>query len=294
MDAQRMNYTLVRLIDWIEETKDATINVRPPRDLAPHLVADPDPPVPTLSRLVTAPIFTADGRLLQKPGEYGDGILYLPPKSFRLPPLADSPTKEDIQSAVDFINGNLLVDFRFAGPCEKANCFAALITPFVRELVAGPTPLFWVDKSTGGSGGTLLSSIIAAPLLGAPPSGVTSARDEAEWGRVILSTLLRSPNVFFIDNCNDHLSSEALASAITAARFEGRIIGSSKNEAADVRCLWIINGNNLHFGWELTRRVVRIRIDPGVDRPDQLDSRKFVHKHLLSWVLKHRAEVIHS
>jgi hypothetical protein len=33
-------------------------------------------------------------------------------------------------------------------------------------MILGPTPLFWVDKSTGGSGGTLLSSIIAAPLLG--------------------------------------------------------------------------------------------------------------------------------
>jgi hypothetical protein len=112
MDSQRMNYTLVRLIDWKKRKKGGDVNVRPPRDLAPHLVADPDPPVPTLGRIVTAPIFTADGRLLQKPGDYGDGVLYLPPKSFRLPALADDPTVDELRSAVDFINDNLFVDSR--------------------------------------------------------------------------------------------------------------------------------------------------------------------------------------
>jgi hypothetical protein len=297
VDTQRMLFMLVELFDWTETRtkKDADgnpseeeVNVRPPKDLAPHLVADPDPPVPTLQRIVTAPVFVGTGQLLDKPGDYADGILYLPPKSFRLPKLSPSPNEGDIRSAVSFIEQNLLADFNFVGEPEKANCFAALLTPLVREMTNGPTPLFWVDKSTGGSGGTLLSSVIAAPLLGAPPSGVTAPRDEAEWNRVILSTLLRSPNVFFIDNCNEHLSSEALAHAITASRYEGRIIGSSKNEAAEVRCLWIINGNNLRFGWELARRVVRIRIDPHVV------DRRFVHSNLLAWVFQNRADVIYN
>jgi len=297
VDVQRMLFLLVELFDWSETktSKDADgnpveedVNVRPPKDLAPHLVADPDPPVPTLRRIVTAPVFAAGGQLLRKPGEYADGLLYLPPRSFRLPRLPRCPSKGDIRSAVNFIERNLLADFNFVGEPEKANCFAALLTPLVREMVNGPTPLFWVDKSTGGSGGTLLSSVIAAPHLGAPPSGVTAPRDEAEWNRVILSTLLRSPNVFFIDNCNEHLSSEALAHAITASRYEGRIIGSSKNEAADVRCLWIINGNNLRFGWELARRVVRIRIDA------HIGGRKFVHTNLLPWIFQNRAGVIYN
>jgi len=92
---------------------------------------------------------------------------------------------------------------------------------------------------------------------------------------------------FFIDNCNAYLSSEALASAITGLRYEGRIIGSSKNEAAEVRCLWIINGNNLRFGWELARRVVRIRIDPNVPKYE------FVHSDLFAWAIQHRAEVLY-
>ncbi len=294
VDAHRMQFTLVKLFDWKRENDDGEIiDCRPPKDLASHLVADPDPRVPLLRRIVTAPIFTRSGRLLDRPGDYEDGILYLPPKAFRLPPLPARPSEEEIRSAMDFINENLLADFSFVDEFEIANCFAALLTPLVREMIDGPTPMFWVDKSKGGSGGTLLSSVIAAPILGAPPAGINAPRDEAEWNRVILSTLLRSPNVFFIDNCNDQLSSEALAHAITAARYEGRIIGSSKNESAEVRCLWIINGNNLSFGWELARRVVRIRIDPKVASPDQQDSRKFVHKHLLSWVIAHRAEVMY-
>lgn len=303
VDVHRMNFLLVEQFDWIKikriknddgEEVLEEVSVRPPKDLAAHLVADPDPPVPTLLRIVTAPVFSTTGRLPDKPGDYADGMLYLPPKSLHLAELPECPSNEDIRSAVDFICQNLLADFHLAGQAEIANAFAALLTPFVREMIDGPTPLFWIDKSKGGSGGTLLSSVIAAPLLGAPPSGISAQRDEAEWNRVILSTLLRSPNVFFIDNCNERLTSEALAHAITAARYEGRIIGSSKNESAEVRCLWLINGNNLRFGWELARRVVRIRIDPSAANPDQRRSRKFVHPHLLSWVIQNRASVLYN
>src|ERR1700681_1526118 len=57
VDVQRMQFLLVELIDWVKnknEGEDERINVRPPKDLAPHLIADPDPPVPTLQRIVTA------------------------------------------------------------------------------------------------------------------------------------------------------------------------------------------------------------------------------------------------
>jgi hypothetical protein len=293
VDAKRMQFFLVSLFEWIKEAEEGTKNCRPPRDLVHHLVADPDPPVPDLQRIVTAPIFARDGRLLDTPCDYSDGILYLPPRSVRLPNLPEYPTDDDVRSASNFLIENLLIDFGLATESDTANCLAAMLTPFVRELIDGPTPLCWIDKSQGGSGGTLLSNVISMPFLGTPPSGVTAPNDEAEWNRLILSTLLRSPNVFFIDNCNDYLSSAALAHAITAARYEGRIIGSSHNEAADVRCLWIVNGNNLHFGWELARRAVRIRIAPNVASPDQRDSREFKHPKLLPWILEHRTEVLY-
>jgi hypothetical protein len=288
VDVQRAQFLLAELFQCIEKRKrGGEVKVRPPRDLAVHLVANPDPPVPTLQRIVTVPIFTATGQLLGKPGDYTDGVLYVPPKSFPLNAIPPRPSPSDIQSAADFLTQDLLTDFCFESEAERDNCLAALVTPLVREMIDGPTPLFWVDKSKGGSGGTLLSSVIAAPFLGAPPSGVSAPRNEAEWNRMILSTLLGSPNVFFIDNCNEYLSSEALAHAITASRYEGRIIGSSNNGAADVRCLWIINGNNLRFGWELARRVVRIRIDAGPE------GRGFRHPDLLTWTIRHNAEIIY-
>ena len=89
--------------------------------------------------------------------EYSDGILYLPPISFRMRELPTSPSEEDVESAVDFIRTNLFGDFLFVGVSELANAFAALLTPFVQEVIDGSTPLFWVDKSMGGTGGTLLS-----------------------------------------------------------------------------------------------------------------------------------------
>jgi hypothetical protein len=290
VDVQRAHFFLVESFEWKRPKKskpEEFVSTRPPKDLAAHIVANPDPPVPILQRIVTAPIFTAAGQLIRDPGEYADGVLYLPPTSFHLSDIPSHPTASDLRAAVDFLKKDLLRDFCFETEAEKDNCIAAIVTPLVREMIDGSTPLFWVDKSKGGAGGTLLSMVIAAPLLGARPAGVSPPRDEAEWNRLILSTLLRSPNVFFIDNCNEYLSSAALASAITATRYEGRIIGSSGNGAADVRCSWLINGNNLRFGWELARRVVRIRIIPGQD------GRKFLHANLLAWIIQHRAEVIY-
>lgn len=293
VDVPRMQFKIVELIEWIKKDDNERVSsARPPRDLAVHLVCDPAPPVPVLKRIVTAPIFTAKGQLLDVSGTCADGIIYLPPKNLRLLTIPRSPTEEQIRSAVKFIKEDLLVDFPFASEFEFANCAAALITPFVREMVSGPTPLFWIDKSTGGAGGTLLSWVIAVPILGCVPSAVTAPRDEAEWRRLILSTLRASPNVFFIDNCNAHLSSEALANAITGPSVRDRIMGTSNSEVADVRCLWLINGNNLRFGWELARRAVRIRIHSDIG-PDQRDTRKFVHPELLSWILRNRGKVLH-
>lgn len=293
VDVPRMQFVIVELIDWTKRDREGNVvSARPPRDLASHLVADPAPPVPMLKRIVTAPIFTARGKLLDVPCAYADGIIYLPPKNLRLPTIPAQPTKEQIRSAVAFVKNELLLDFPFASESELANCVAALITPFVREMISGSTPLFWVDKSTGGAGGTLLSSVIVAAFLGCAPSGVTVPSDEAEWRRLILSTLRISPNVFFIDNCNEYLSSAALASAITIPSVRDRLMGTSNSEAADVRCLWIINGNNMRFGWELARRAVRIRIHSKVGS-DQWRTRDFAHPDLLSWIFANRGTALY-
>ena len=156
VDVNRMNFLLVTLLDWTTKNrKGEVISARPPKDLASHLVSDPDPRVPVLQRIVTAPILASDGQPLIKPQDYSDGNLYLPPISFRLRELPRCPSEEDVESAVDFIRKNLFGDFLFVGVSELANAFAALLTPFVREVIDGPTPLFWVDKSKGGTGGTL-------------------------------------------------------------------------------------------------------------------------------------------
>jgi hypothetical protein len=293
VDVPRMQFMIVELIEWTKRDREGNVvKARPPRDLASHLVSDPAPPVPILKRIVTAPIFTVRGQLLDVPCAYADGIVYLPPMNLRLPTIPARPTKKQVRSAVAFIKNELLFDFPFASASELTNCIAALITPFVREMISGPTPLFWVDKSTGGAGGTLLSSVTVAAFLGCVPSGLTAPGDEAEWRRLILSTLRVSPNVFFIDNCNEYLSSAALASAITLPSIRDRLMGTSTSEAADVRCLWIINGNNLRFGWELARRAVRIRIHSKVDS-DQWRNRDFAHPDLLSWIFANRGTALY-
>ena len=57
-----------------------------------------------------------------------------------------------------------------------------------------------------------------------------------------------------------------------------------------IRCLWIATGNNPEFSNEIARRLVRIRLDPNVERPAQRSG--FRHPDLMAWVRANRARLV--
>jgi putative DNA primase/helicase len=96
---------------------------------------------------------------------------------------------------------------------------------------------------------------------------------------------------------NDHLlylvhplDSGTLAAALTTTMWEDRILGQSRTIRVPVRCAWVATANNPVLSRELTRRSVRIRIDPKVDRPWLRQA--FHHDDLRAWVNAHRADLV--
>ena len=87
-----------------------------------------------------------------------------------------------------------------------------------------------------------------------------------------------------------HLRSTSLAAALTSEYWRGRRLG--KSEMIEVRndTTWLATGNNVGLSDELTRRVIPIRLDAGVERPEE--RRGFRHKNLPVWVRAHRTELV--
>jgi hypothetical protein len=165
-----------------------------------------------------------------------------------------------------------------------------LLTPFVRELVDGPTPLFLIDKPAPGTGATLLVDVLLGPALGRSVGVMSEGRDEDEWRKRLTSALLQGRGAILIDNLRRPLDSGALSAMLTARAWEDRILGFNRLVRLAVRAVFVATGNNPAVSTEIARRTCRIRLDAKVDRPWQ--RKGFRHPDLPAWAAEQRGEFV--
>jgi hypothetical protein len=65
---------------------------------------------------------------------------FAPTAGFLIPTVSASPSAAEIKVASDLLTTDLFAEFPFTGLPEKAHAVAALLCPFARELIQGPTP----------------------------------------------------------------------------------------------------------------------------------------------------------
>lgn len=265
--------------------------VVPPTHIVAAMLAAPNPPLPPLERIVSAPVFGPQGELQVTPGYHpASRTYYQPQPGFTLPSVSDAPTKDEVERARDLLCQELLSDFPFVSEAERAHAVAVLLLPFVRATITGPTPLHMLEANSAGTGKGLLSDVLTIPSLGEQPSVLTEARDDDEWRKRLTSCLRSAPAVVVLDNLNRTLDSGSLAAVLTANIWEDRLLGSNDTVRAPVRCLWLATANNPTMSTEIARRTVRIRLDAKVDRPWQRTD--FRHADLRTWAREHRGALV--
>jgi hypothetical protein len=228
------------------------------------------PGLPVLRRLIEAPVFAADGTLVDSEGYHaGSGIWYQPAPGLVVPAVPARPTRQDIKRAKYLLRTELMGDFPFVDDASVAHALAAVLLPFVRDLIDGPTPLHLYGAPTEGSGKGLLVDVTTLVSTGRPAEAVAEARDNDEWRKRLTAALVEGSPFVFIDNLNRVLDSSALASALTARAVKDRILGQTKTVVVPVQCVWVASGNNPKLSRELIRRTVSVRIDAKMDRPWQ-------------------------
>jgi putative DNA primase/helicase len=263
----------------------------PPIPLAADLLAVPRTSLPTLHRLVHAPVFARDGRLLTTPGfDAASGLYFDPPAGFTLPPVSPAPSTEEIAAARDMLCHDVLVDFPFTSSADLAHTIALLLTTLLRELVPGCVPLFVVSKPTPRTGAGLLMKVITIIQSGVPIAAVTVSRDEDEMRKRLTALLIPAPALILLDNIRDRLDSPALSAILTTSVWEDRLLGQSKTLKVAVRSTFAVTGNNPVLSNELAGRAVLIRLDPKIEDPGSRTG--FRHPRLEAWVGEHRGELL--
>jgi len=294
-----MNKTALKgLLDqnasYWRSTKQGYTPARPPGDVVEQIMDSGYQLFPTLRGIVESPVLREEGSFSETPGYQPDSGYYLHWESEgkRIQDVPEEPSPEELNGAKHLLEQELLGDFPFAAESDRAHAICMLIQPFVRLLIHGSTPLFFINSPTPGSGKGLLAFVLASVFSREGTAVMTPPSDETEFRKVLTAKLIQGPNSVLIDNVSRKLDSASLSAVLTTSTWEDRELGYSRVVRLPVECTWIATGNNPIFSQEIARRVVSIRIDPGLEKPELRSD--FRHPNLREWAKKNRLKLMHS
>lgn len=219
-----------------------------------------------LRGVVDVPVVRRDGSLLLEDGwDRASGLLVRAGGRYagRVP--EGEIGAEAVQTALD----TLMRPFRafpFAGSESRGAFLAALLTAVVRPSL-DTAPAFALDAPAAGSGKTLLGQCLMALAGGGKLYAPLPVRKEEEVAKVLLAVLMEKPKAALFDNQVGLLDSAALAAVLTSARYNGRVLGETRQVDLDTGLLVLFSGNNMTVVGDMTRRVLNVRIDPDCDMP---------------------------
>lgn len=263
---------------------------RPPKDVLESMIAVLPQSLPLLVGVTNAPFIAPDGTMQTLEGYHVPTGLYLALGGLTVPPVPPHPSASEVAHAKDLLLTELLGDFPFSEEADRTHALAALVSPLIRPLIDGPTPLFVIEAPTEGSGKGLLAEVISYLATGRPAPVMAEGGDDDEWRKRLTAALLGTPPVLLIDNVKRRLESGALSAAITATVWTDRFLGHSRLVSIPVRTTWLATGNNPTYSKEIARRVVQIRIDAAMEHP--WERKGFRHPDLRGWIRQERPRLL--
>jgi len=302
LNVKVLRHELSQIADWQRSTvnektgKVKIMETKPPNILVEDVLCSRVLPLPRLHRVVSVPVFASDGKLLTTPGyNQSSGVIYAPPRGYKSLPIPDKITSSDLDRAKELIE-EVLEDFPFSAndagdSADHDNAIALFLLPFARDLIDGPTPLHLIEASMAGSGKGLLGSALLYPGMGKIFGSPQPAEDD-ELRKLVTSQIVACKPVIYLDNINRPIVSAELCAALTMELWDDRVLGSSRTANAKVRAIWLATGNNVTMSTEITRRVVRIRLAPQTDRPEERTG--FAHEDLMKWIEDNRPELVQA
>lgn len=249
------------------------------------------PGVRVLSAVTTAPIFLENGTILQDRGYNADACVYLEPGVQVDVP--DEPTREDARAAVRRFE-DLLSGFTFASRGDFSSWLAALLSPLVKSATRNaPAPLFLISAAAAGSGKSLLAEVLAQVVTGGPLElRPYNPKDPSEWGKRITSYVKAAEPYGVFDNVRGSIGDALLDALITSPAWSDRQLGASDAPSLPNVTTWIATGNNLEAEGDTVRRVLQVRLEVLVEKPQERGGWK--HDLVGGYALERRGELLSS
>lgn len=284
---------LDREVNYVrEDSKGRETPQRPPDDVVADIQALVHLPFPALRAIAKAPVLVKDGRLLSENGFDPKTGIFVSMNDMAREVVTDMP----VSDAVGVLRDGVLGDFPFVLDGKGAQHSASLghalsmfLVPHVMHLIDGALPMYLIDKPKRGTGAGLLVDVLAAVTLGHPAWVMSPPDDGEEMRKRITAALVGGASLVVLDNVR-RLNSGALHALLTTRHWEDRILGKTQIVRLKNDALWVATGNNPSLSEEMVRRVVPVRMDAQVERPE--DRRGFRHPDLMSFATKNRAELL--
>ncbi|WP_435016684.1 hypothetical protein TA3x_004257 [Tundrisphaera sp. TA3] len=284
---------LAKAANWVKtDQKGKLVNVCPPQMVIDAVHAT-DIKFPILSGIVETPVYTAKGTLLTTPGyDPVSRLWYRPSESLKGLSVPAKPTASEITKARDLLLKDLVLDFPFVDQCSLANAIGLLLMYFVREMIPGSTPWHIADAPDNRVGKTLIMDLIAYIWTGRQASTTPECHSEEEWNKTLTSLLMAGSPYIFIDNINRAIASGTLASVLTTGWHKARVLGTNRMTDMPVRSIFMGSGTNPKFSKENAKRIVKFRLDPGVENPELRSG--FKHPNIRKWTAENRKDLVQA
>ncbi len=294
---QTMRSHLDRCAQWYVPTAASPKPTWPPESIARVMLEQGYEQLPPIDRIVRAPFFDANLELVSVTGYHREPQVWFDEaNALSVDTIPEEVTADLASRAVDFLDTELLSDFGFVDAADRAHVFAALIQPFVRMAIRGPTPLYVIEAPKAGSGKTAVCEVISLVTTGRRLAVRTLTHDDDELQKRILAELIASSEIVCFDNVTDRrtLTALPLMNTLTADHVSGRPLGATRVETAKNRALWMLTGNNPKLTSEFVRRCVRTRLDTGLAKPHRRLASSYRHPSFFNWIADNRGRLVRA
>lgn len=255
-----------RSAQWFRKTRSGFVPGDPDKQYADTLLARVGWNFPSLRGIVRSPTIRSDGSIAQTPGydEASGLILDFPDGAF--PRVPDEPSQQDARTAIELLEAPFR-DFPFENDAARSVVIAAVLTGIGRHAMRS-APLFAIDAPSAGSGKSLISETIGIVVCGHEPPAMAQGKTAEEDEKRLVAALRRGDSCLLIDNCERRIEGDFLCSMLTQQVVQARILSKSEDVLLPTNVLVMATGNNIGVAGDMSRRMLRARINAGVERPD--------------------------
>lgn len=280
---------LARAAHWEKYDSRAECYVRAdvPRGVAESLLARAGEwkRIPELRGFVEAPTLRDDATVFDTPGYDKQSRLFFVgsiPKGYTKP----SETRADAEKAAEIFL-DLFREVPTDSTADRSAILSAVLTALVRRILPS-APMVGITAPSAGTGKSLVADAISIIATGRRAAVLGLGKNEEEGDKRLHGALLAGDPVVSIDNIERPLFGDLLCQALTQPNIRIRPLGSTQQISTSTNTMLIATGNNLDIRGDLRRRVLLVRLDAKVERPE---TREF-KTDLLSVVTQRRGELV--